>query len=977
MTIVKIPVVVKFLVNIFCVWVAFSFPVLYNVLILKAEWQARALSRRFRLRLAGKGKTMKLGKKILLSGDWMMDFLGGEEYDTTTPPSLDKAVLVPNAVPGYWEDMLDAFRRTPIHSKLEWNPLYTLQRYPQVGSVPDMALPTVLGCFVYHRSFTLDLGEVSGRVVLYIGGAHNTTDLWLNDTYIGKHRGYSSDFSFEVPKEALLDGENTITLTVSNVRQRGYKGRPVSGCTARAANECTGGIYGDIELRILKDNIDDIWVSSAKDCSEFTVCTVGAPTADATVRVLDGKRVVREGIIKAGDTSLTFSSEGLTLWSTDEPKLYVAEVSTEGQTVSRRFGIRRLVADGIRLYLNGKPFMFRAICEHGYYPLTVHPPRDKSYYRAVVRKLKELGFNAIRFHTWVPMPEYMEAADELGVLIEVETPNNTPYREWCDIVHYARRYTSPVMYSSGNEMVIDEDYIEHLRACAALVHGDSDALFSPMSAMRGIEYVLSGEIVDEPFAHNPGRLAVIGEFCDVYNTYSRGGTSYRSDGGDAEYLERCNKVYGKPLLSHEICINGTYIDLSLKDRYRGSRIGDTELFTSVERHLTDKGLIDRAPIYYKNSAAWQQIMRKHCFELCRRLDTFAGYDFLGDIDHHWHTFGYCVGMMNEFYELKIGETVDNVRRYNSDAVLLADLPRRTNFKSGEKVEIPLLISNYGEPISRATLSIRVVGGGKVYLRREVRLSDIKVGEITELYRLAFNMPRAEKPMALKLCVSLSGGNTDCDNRWEMYVFPKAMPRVPRERVQNTAGVVIADDMSSDELWDAMKAGKRVLLFSAGPFARVDNAFQISIAGRTNGHLATVIADSPLMKDFPHEGWCSWQFREMMKDSHTAALDLPTADFAPIIEIASSYKNARREALIFEYRIGDGKLLVCTLNLKESDPGAMWLKNRLIEYAMGDEFDPKVSLSFAELYELCEAAPIDSGKNDNNALNMNDITMRVK
>ena len=184
-------------------------------------------------------------------------------------------------------------------------------------------------------------------------------------------------------------------------------------------------------------------------------------------------------------------------------------------------------------------------------------------------------------------------------------------------------------------------------------------------------------------------------------------TSYESEKGDYTLLNKRNAIYGKPLLSHEICIHGTYCDLSLKDRYRGSRIGDTELFTSVERHLEEKGLLDRAPMYYRNSVAWQMLLRKHCFELMRRTETFAGYDFLGDIDTHWHTFGYCVGMMNEFYELKPGETVENVRRYNSDTVLLADLPSCLNLEAGTKVEIPILVSNFGERLEKVALTLHL------------------------------------------------------------------------------------------------------------------------------------------------------------------------------------------------------------------------------------------------------------------------------
>ena len=913
---------------------------------------------------------------LSLNGDWTVDYLSKEPYAGENEPEFE-GYPTKNVVPAYWEDMLDEWRSTKLHTKLNWNPLYTLQRYPQAGYVPDMALPTILGCFGYKKEFTID-ALPEGDLYLYVGGAHNTLSAWVNGVYIGKHEGYSSEFTLDVPKDAVKAGKNTITLTVSNNRQEGYMSRPVSGCTSRAANECTGGIYGDVELRVSAAGVRKIRVSTAADLSKISVITDRALSADATVKILDGVNVVAESAISKGGNSCDISTEGLTLWTPDTPKLYRALLSSADGEISVRFGIRRLVSDGIRLKLNGEPFMFRAICEHGYYPLTVHPPRDLGYYRAVIRKLKELNFNAIRFHTWVPMAEYMQAADELGMLIEVETPNNTTYREWEDIVRYTAQYTSVVMYSSGNEMVIDEDYIEHLRACAALVHGESDALFSPMSAMRGIEYHSWGDCkVEEPFPHNPIRLKALGEFSDVYNTYSRGQTSYRSDGGDPAVLDVCNAIYQKPLLSHEICINGTYIDLSLEERYRGSRIGDTELFSSVRRHLTEKGLIDRAPLYYKNSVEWQRRMRKHAFEICRRADTFAGYDFLGDIDHHWHTFGYCVGMMNEFYELKLGETVDNVRRYNADTVLLADLPRSVNYECGAKVDIPILASHYAKPLEKATLSVRVSAGRSVILRREIRVGAVPSGEITELYRLAFTMPKFDTPAALKLKVSLSGGDTDAENEWELYAFPKAKAVLPTKKSERDGGLIVRDDMSKKELLDAMKAGKRVLLFSAGPFARLNNAFQISVAGRTEGHLATVIADSPLMRDFPHEGFCSWQFRDMMKDSHTAALDLPTADFAPIIEIASSYKNARREAMVFEYTVGNGKLLVSTLNLPEDDAGARWLKARMIQYAAGEQFAPTPSLSISELEALLVDTTIVLEENSNLAQNLNDITMKVK
>ena len=929
---------------------------------------------------------------IDLNGVWRLDWLSDQPYTSESEPAIhpNSDSATPCPVPGYWEDLCDLFRTTALHTKLKWNPLYTLQRYPQAGYVPDMFLPNPVGCFVYQRTFRLDKIP-DGETELSFGGAQNAVSAWLNGRYLGRHEGYSTPFAFPVPSDLLAPGENRITLAVSNNRLSGYRGRPVTGMTSRTVCECTGGIYGDVALRTFPDGLRDVWVSTSEDCSAFTVHAEGGEGVVKTVRILDGNACVRSGEIPAGETSLTFPADGLGLWSPDSPKLYEAEVSSERQqgeqSVRVRFGIRRLTVRGTKLFLNGEPYYFRGTCEHCYFPESVHPTRDRTYYRRNLRTLKKLGFNSIRFHTWIPPVEYMEAADELGMLMEAETPNNTSFAEWEEIVRFCRKHAAVNLYSTGNEMQIDRPYIEHLEACAELVHRETDSLFSPMSAMRSIEYVFIDEdkTVDEPFLYNPEKLAQVGRFCDLYNSYSLGLTSYFSASGDAKELDRRNAVYKKPLLTHEIGIHGTYIDLSLEERYRGTRIGDTEFMSSVRRHLADKGLLDRANLYFRNSAAWQQILRKHCFETVRRSESFSGYDFLGEIDTHGHTFGYCVGMMNEFYELKPGETVENVRRYNSDTVLLADLPDCLNLEAGAKAEIPLLVSHYGAEIPKAVLRIRICSGGRVLYRKELRFGSgtssgggaIPRGEITELCRVSFRVPRVEKPAVLTLTAELSGGDTDSENRWELYVFPKTA--APTLRALGEKNVTVLADADGTTLANLLDEGKSVVLFGPGPFASSEVSWQIALAGRTTGHLATVIADHPVMEDFPHDGYCGRQFEHMLNGSRSVVLEAeglsPKTPHRPVIDIAPSYKNARREAMLAEFRVGQrgGKLLVCSLNLTETDPGARWLKNRILTYAAGEEFNPSRTLTGPQFAALCKASPVLDSANANEAVNKNDIT----
>ncbi len=893
-------------------------------------------------------------KKIDLNGFWQVDYLSGESYcDQGEPTLTESAVAFP--VPGYWEDHTDIFRSTALHARLKWNPLYTLQRYPQAGYVPDMALPDPVGSFVYQREVEL---EQAAPCVLWFGGVQNAVSAWINGQYLGRHEGYSAAFSLPVPEGVLQKGTNRITLAVSNLRLQGYEGRPISGLTSRAANECTGGIYGDVELRY-SGAIGEVWVTTHRDLTAFTVHI--EHTAPVTVTVWEGEMLLRQAALEADEPTVDFSTEGLSFWSPEEPNLYRVEVRAGDEINSHRFGIRRLTAEGTTLYLNGEPYYFRGTCEHCYHPITVHPTRDINYYRRVLRVLKGLGFNSIRFHTYIPMVEYIEAADELGMVLELESPNNTTLAEWHEILRMARRYTSPVLYSTGNEMTIDAPYIAHLQRVADLVHTQTDSLFSPMSAMRGVEYSLRGfPTVEEPFKYNPAGLAALSEFCDVYNSYSLGLTSYRSDQGDPVLMDRRNAVYKKPLLSHEICITGTYIDLSLKERYRGSRIGDTELFTSVERHLEQKGLLSRAPLYYRNSAHWQALLRKDCFETVRRANTFAGYDFLGDIDTHWHTFGYCVGMMNEFYELKPGETAENVRRYNSDTVLLADLPRCRNLLGGTRQEISLSVSHFGKA-EEGELEVCLLAGDRV-IARDCRHLQLKPGGVSPLGTFTCSLPEVQKPTRLVLRATLSGA-LYAENRWELYLFPQVE--------QKTYPVTAAEQLTATELEQALRRGERVVLLGAGPFESRETSFQLSVAGRTNGHLATAVAEHPLVADLPHEGYCGWAFREMLNGGRSVALE--GVPYEPIIEIATSYKNARPEGLIFEYRVGEGRLLVCSLDLKESDPGACWLKDALLHYAAGEEFQPKHTITPAALRTLY-GEDATAEVNANEAGNLNDITL---
>lgn len=105
-------------------------------------------------------------------------------------------------------------------------------------------------------------------------------------------------------------------------------------------------------------------------------------------------------------------------------------------------------------------------------------------------------------------------------------------------------------------------------------------------------------------------------------------------------------------------------------------------------------------------------------------------------------------------------------------------------------------------------------------------------------------------------------------------------------------------------------------------------YRIGMAGRSSGNFATVIkAGHPALEGLPHEGFCGWQFRRLMEGGKAVQIEADVP-FDPIVDVASSVKCVVRQAALFEYRIGEGRLLVCSFRFAESDPAATWLRTGL-------------------------------------------------
>ena len=82
------------------------------------------------------------------------------------------------------------------------------------------AYSTHIGKGWYRRTLTVSTAWQGKHIRLKFDAVYETSEVWLNGTSLGTHRGGYTPFEFNVTK-LLRDGENTVTVCADNTFRRG------------------------------------------------------------------------------------------------------------------------------------------------------------------------------------------------------------------------------------------------------------------------------------------------------------------------------------------------------------------------------------------------------------------------------------------------------------------------------------------------------------------------------------------------------------------------------------------------------------------------------------------------------------------------------------------------------------------------------------------------------------------------------------
>jgi beta-galactosidase len=319
----------------------------------------------------------------------------------------------------------------------------------------------------YRRVFELAATDGAKRISVEFDGAYRETMVVFNGFYIGRHSGGYDPFSFDLTDFASPGAPNVLLVRVDATLSDGwfYEG---------------AGIYRHMWLVKTAPVHVKKWGTFARSRVQEGEATVSIQTeVENHTRSAQNVRVISTILDPSGKQSgksasatLSISNEGEhtfeqqvavkrpALWSLEHRHMYklVTEVQADGMIVDRCetcFGIRSLKFDAEKGFsLNEKPVKVKGTCNHqDHAGLGVALPDAVQYCR--VRKLQEMGCNAIRTSHNPPTPELLDACDELGMLVMDETrmlsSNPDGIAQFENMIRRDRNHPSVFLWSMGNE----------------------------------------------------------------------------------------------------------------------------------------------------------------------------------------------------------------------------------------------------------------------------------------------------------------------------------------------------------------------------------------------------------------------------------------------------------------------------------------------------------------------------------------------
>ena len=817
---------------------------------------------------------------------------------------------------------------------MRWFALPQYAAYTNPGDVkmPYLSQPPkhYLGVAWYQRDIDIPPAWAGQRVHLTLERPHWETSAFLDSKKIGTQKSLVAPHEFEAGM--LAPGKHTLSIRVDNRMIMNY--RPDGHSVSDALGAAWNGIAGKVELTATSPVfIDDAQVfPNVEKKSAFIKVHIGNLSGKAGAGTLAAGNVSIPvtWTDAGGDAGLEVPLGNAQPWDEFHPVLQHLTLNLKGENASASrelsFGLREISHDGRKLLFNGHEINLRMTHSGGDFPLTGYPATDVPSWKKIIQTCKDYGLNGIRFHSWCPPEAAFQAADELGFYLQPEAGMWNSF--------------NPVMVEMLNDetALMERHYGNH----------PSYIMLSPSNEPAGNYATLLPPWAAQWSQNDPRRLYSGG----TGRSGSSAAFSYATvmSRGASGWFGRDYGNVGQivPVLGHEVGQWCVYPDFDVIKKFTGYlRPGNYEIWRDF---AAQHGTLANNKAMAWASGKFSLQCYKQEIEANLRTPGMAGIQLL-DLHDYLGQGGALIGILDTFWESKGFVTAEEFRRFCAPVVPLARM-RNYIYRTTDTFAIPVEIANYSEgPLAHATPYWKVIDlADKVATEGQLASRDIPLGKSIPLGEVTADLSKLAAPNEYRLVVGLP--NTKIENDWNFWLYPAQL----------------ADPATNDVLvttdWNAaltrLAAGGKV--FFTPPLAMLDNTcpplatrpiFWNRVMNNSSGALSAagflgllVDPKSPALAEFPTEGFCDWQWSDIISNVRAINLESIPYQLQPTVQAIDDWNRGFKLGVIFECNVGAGKLLVSAINLQGNQQKAVarQLQQSLLDYAASNKFAPKVTLT---------------------------------
>jgi hypothetical protein len=279
------------------------------------------------------------------------------------------------------------------------------------------------------------------------------------------------------------------------------------------------------------------------------------------------------------------------------------------------------------------------------------------------------------------------------------------------------------------------------------------------------------------------------------------------------------------------------------------------------------------------------------------------------------------------------------------------------YRNNEELFAPVEIAQFGPTaINHVTPLWNIKNdAGDILFKGALSNTNIPIGNGIKLGEIKQSLASVTKPSKLSLTVEVAGHQ----NSWDIFVYPAVLPSTNQE--------IIVTHILDKKALETLDNGGKVLLTLKKGSVKDDKGGDIAIGfssifwntAWTHGQPPVTLGilcdpKHPALKEFPTQSYSNWQWWDAMTHSNAIELDSIAKNLQPIVRVIDDWVTARPLALIFECKVGKGKLIVSAIDLLDDQkkrPEAGQLLYSLKSYMNTESFSPANEVDIQKITSL--------------------------